>query len=108
MKMNRIVGLLPWKRHDRWRRALSASLDGELDSPEREQLSDHLSGCAACQAYERDLRSMRIALSHMQPTEAPRSFRLTPAMVAAPAAAPVPAQGGVVLRGAQLATALAV
>jgi Putative zinc-finger len=41
---------------------ISARLDGELDDTSRQRLDDHLEACAACRAYERDLRDVRRAL----------------------------------------------
>jgi outer membrane lipoprotein-sorting protein len=41
---------------------ISARLDGELDERSRRRLDEHLETCAACRAYERDLRDVRRAL----------------------------------------------
>lgn len=46
---------------------LSARLDGQLDSPERSELDDHLARCADCRFYEQHLHDLR------------RSLRLVPA-----------------------------
>ncbi|MDO8751394.1 MAG: zf-HC2 domain-containing protein [Dehalococcoidia bacterium] len=65
--------------HRRWRRDLSAYVDGHLEPPRREALDKHLAVCLLCQEEMAALRRM-VALLHQVPqVEAPRSFALAQA-----------------------------
>ncbi len=77
---------LPLPGHDRWRERASAFADGELGARDRERFAAHLGRCAECAAFVDDLRLLKAAVASLPTAEAPRSFRLTPAMVARPAA----------------------
>ncbi len=77
---------LPFPGHGRWRERASAFADGELRARDRERFAAHVSRCAECAAFVDDLRLLKNAVSSLPRAEAPRSFRLTPEMVARPAA----------------------
>ncbi|HKV85940.1 MAG TPA: zf-HC2 domain-containing protein [Ktedonobacterales bacterium] len=80
--------------HEDWdlqRERLSASLDGELDAAEREQLERHLVECERCRAILAELRQTRGLLRALPQPALPRSFMLpieTPANVRSIADAP--------------------
>ena len=68
--------LLKEAGHRRWRRDLSAYVDGHLEPPRREALDKHLAVCLLCQEEMAALRRM-VALLHQVPqVESPRSFAL--------------------------------
>lgn len=96
----------PWA-HRRWSDQASAFVDDELDAAARVRFERHLAGCARCAADVEALRSVKLLVSRMPEVAAPRSFRLTPQMVAAPAP-PVRRAAPVALRTAQFAAGLAV
>ncbi|MBI5947918.1 MAG: zf-HC2 domain-containing protein [Chloroflexi bacterium] len=103
---------LPFSGHGRWRERASAFADGELRPRDRERFAAHLGRCADCAALVDDLRLLKAAVGSLPATEAPRSFRLTPAMLAQPVAA-APALGErrpvvVARRVSQFASATAV
>lgn len=50
---------------------LSAFLDGELREAERRQVSEHLSGCPACQRRADQIRRVAFIGGHMPPVQAP-------------------------------------
>ena len=109
------VDLRPHSRHSR---RLSSFVDGNLAPHENASLERHLATCDRCRLRATELRGLRAALRALPLPEAPRSFRLTPAM-----AAPMPertpqspskrsrgswAQNGARAVGALAAAALAV
>ncbi|ADG80349.1 Putative transmembrane anti-sigma factor OS=Tsukamurella paurometabola (strain ATCC 8368 / DSM/ CCUG 35730 / CIP 100753 / JCM 10117 / KCTC 9821 / NBRC 16120 / NCIMB 702349 / NCTC 13040) OX=521096 GN=Tpau_3771 PE=4 SV=1 [Tsukamurella paurometabola] len=55
----------------RWRGALSAELDGELDAAERAGLVRHLGACPACAVWLEENRRIgrRLALRSVEPAE---------------------------------------
>src|SRR5579884_2217686 len=70
---------------------LSAYLDGELRAPdELDRVRAHLASCQSCRRDLAELRTVVQLLGEQSLPEAPRSFRLTPAM-AAPAETVEPA-----------------
>lgn len=95
--------------HERLRLLLDDYIAGALDERERREIETHLETCAECRATAEELRTVRAALRALPEVEAPRSFRLTPEMVAAPKA-PVPIrprQPAWIPRFAQIAAAVA-
>jgi hypothetical protein len=73
--------------HVRFRRELSAFIDGQLDAGERARVQRHLETCAACRAELAELQST-VRLLRLVPTVAPpRSFALP--LSAAPVSLPV-------------------
>lgn len=80
------------RRHQPDIDALSTQVDGRLGGAAAEALASHLETCGVCRARLEELRGVRDRLRAMRAAEAPRSFRLTRAMVdAAPARRPQPA-----------------
>jgi len=69
-------------RHRRFRRDLSAYLDGVLPQRARRPLEAHLDSCQACHQELTELRSTVEALGSLPMTEVPRSFALAAAPVA--------------------------
>jgi anti-sigma factor RsiW len=97
--------ITPWG-HGRWRAQLDAFIDDELAAAPRERLEHHLAGCGACQALVAQARLAKAAVAALPAIDAPRSFRLTPAMIAAAAPEPAPRPRGrtVVVQRALVAT----
>ena len=65
--------------HRRWRRDLSAYVDGHLEPPRHEALERHLATCARCQEEITALRRVVALLGRVPQVEAPRSFALAQA-----------------------------
>lgn len=80
--------------HEQSSEALSAYLDGALDSAERDAVELRLATCDACRAELADLRRVRALLRALTEVTPPRSFTL-PATTTPPrrADAPRPGQG---------------
>lgn len=96
------------RAHSRWRELLDGYVDGELAVGDARSLETHLEACRECRAGVAQTRATKVLLSELPQVPAPRSFRLTPAMVSAPAR-PAPAKPATAtLRAAQFATGLAV
>ena len=99
--------LLP--RHRRYARLADAFVDGELGGGDLSRFEAHLPTCANCQAAVAEARLLKTSVASLPELTAPRSFRLTPEMVAAPATAPRPAGTplylGLVRAGAALSVA---
>ncbi len=89
--------------HRRWREALDAYVDGALGGAARAGFERHLESCAACRSRLSDVRAVKAILGrNLPPVEAPRSFAIRPAMLAATAPAPArPARSLVAMRFAQ-------
>lgn len=87
MRAAGVTGVLrfvrPRRGHQPDVEALSASLDGRLPAAEAERLRAHVAGCAACRAQLTSLQSARDALRGLGEVEAPRSFALRQADLAA-------------------------
>ncbi|MCC6381438.1 MAG: zf-HC2 domain-containing protein [Dehalococcoidia bacterium] len=77
-------------RHVRWEERLDSYVDGELPAPHEQKLVRHLAGCDPCREALTARRAVKQLVAALPETPAPRSFRLTSAMVAA--AAPAPAR----------------
>jgi hypothetical protein len=101
---------LPFFRaHSRLQEQVSAYVDNELGGREQARVRDHLEACAECTALAGSFAGTKQLLAALPAVEPPRSFRLTPAIMAAPARSrPVPARSRLPLRVAQMATAVAV
>jgi len=69
-------------RHRRFRRDLSAYLDGMLPQRARRRLEAHLDSCQTCRQELAELRVTAEALSGLTMAEVPRSFALAAAPVA--------------------------
>jgi len=92
-------------RHRKFRNKLSAYIDGELSSDAVRSLDAHLESCDSCRLELDEMRATVDALRSISQVEAPRSFRLTPAMVAErrPATSWSPSPG--LMNGMRTATA---
>lgn len=75
-----------FRRHHRWRALLQVVADGSASAAETAAFDGHARGCARCRSGLDDMRALRAALGALPGHAAPRSFRLTPAMLAAQAA----------------------
>ncbi|NLD45151.1 MAG: hypothetical protein GX657_16850 [Chloroflexi bacterium] len=75
--MPRLLGLRNRTEHRFARARLSTYLDDRLPRGERERLSRHLAGCAACQEDLATLRATVAALRQMPRLAVPRSFVLS-------------------------------
>ncbi len=91
--------------HGRFLEVLSDYIDGVLPEAERIALEAHLQGCDSCTEEMESLRATVQLLQRMPEVEAPRSFRIAPAAVAAPT--PLP-ERPVLLWTMRVSTALAV
>jgi hypothetical protein len=69
-------------RHRRFRRDLSAYLDGVLPQRARRRLDAHLDSCQACRQELTELRNTVEALGSLPMAEVPRSFALSAAPIA--------------------------
>ena len=74
--------------HNRWQRDVDAFADRQLTPSAAERFDRHLGGCAECIFAVEESRRLTQMLRAMPERPAPRSFRLTAAMVAGPAMAP--------------------
>lgn len=101
--------MLWFKSHRRFQEQLSAYIDGELPEKDALALDAHVESCDACAREFEELRLASAALQELPDVEAPRSFKLSPADVARPAAPAVHSlNSGLRLTGAGLAAALAI
>ncbi|MGE5595818.1 MAG: anti-sigma factor family protein [Hyphomicrobiales bacterium] len=104
--------LLGPRGHGRWQQDAHAYADDELSGRERRAFEAHLRECSKCQAELGEIRRLKSALTALPEIDAPRSFRLTPDMVAAKpdrAAVPVrPRQPAWVMRAAQVTAGIAI
>jgi hypothetical protein len=95
--------------HTRWLELASAYLDGELSPRDLARFERHLPGCAECQDALSHAEETHNLLAQLPELQAPRSFQLTPELVARPVVLHEPGRGRpVALRLAQAATAVAV
>lgn len=104
--------------HNRWSGRLHAYIDGELHADAIERFKEHLAECAECAYAVADARNLKQLLHALPEIPAPRSFKLTAAMVAPQTAplrlAPLAVQGRTprrltpAIRFAQVAAGLAV
>lgn len=94
-------------KHQPDRDALSAYLDGELAASRTSELETHVASCAACAEALEGMREVRSMLRAMPEAEAPRSFRLRQADIAAPRRG-IPAPPTPLMRAMPLLSAAAV
>ena len=81
---------LPFLRtHSRYREMADAFIDGELHGRDLAKFEAHSAACAECSAMLETGRLLKQTLGQVPLVEAPRSFRITPALLAE--AAPKPA-----------------
>lgn len=87
-----------FRRHTRIRELLDAFVDGELGPADAARVEAHLPVCAPCREAVAATRALKASFAALPETPAPRSFRLTPAMVAQPAPPlPRPASPGFIV-----------
>ena len=91
--------------HGRFLEVLSDYIDGVLPEAERIALEAHLQGCDSCTEELESLRATVQLMRRMPEVEAPRSFRIAPAAVAAPTPPP---ERPVFLWAMRVSTAMAV
>jgi hypothetical protein len=72
-----------FRRHARYRALIDACADAELAPAGMARMEGHLVGCAECRAALEAARVIRASVAALPEVAVPRSFRLTPAMVAA-------------------------
>ncbi len=78
---------------DRWQRDIDAYVDGELAADDLARFESHIMDCAACTALVGEASALkRMVSSELAQHPAPRSFRLTPAMLAESKPVDAPAQ----------------
>ena len=75
---------MTWLTHARFRKDLSAYLDGELSPRRAVTLESHVAACAACRSLLEDLRLASAALAELPQVDAPRSFALRPEQLMQP------------------------
>ncbi|MGE0601363.1 MAG: zf-HC2 domain-containing protein [Dehalococcoidia bacterium] len=79
-------------RHSWYSGRADAYADGELLAAERTRFEAHLTDCDECQAIVTAASQLRTAIERLPEVEVPRSFRITPQMLAeTPKAARAPA-----------------
>lgn len=71
-----------FRRHARYRDLVDAYADAELSPADAARMDTHLATCADCRAVVDSARVMKASVAALPEVAAPRSFRLTPAMVA--------------------------
>jgi len=80
------------RRHSRFARDLDAYVDGELAHARVRELEEHLARCTSCTRIVEELQLFKRMAAALPDVAAPRSFRLTAAMVAEqPKTEPLPA-----------------
>jgi anti-sigma factor RsiW len=97
-----------YRPHSRYLEMADAFADGELSKREHSRFEGHLATCEACGTAVETARETKRLLAALPEVDAPRSFRLTPAMVgeAAPRRPlPVPSRVPVLVLRASQATA---
>jgi hypothetical protein len=76
----RMIG--PWRRHTRWHEKVDAYVDGALEPRELHRFEAHLAGCTRCTETVGGHRALKQMAAALPQVPAPRSFRITPAMLA--------------------------
>lgn len=95
--------------HRRHARLADAFVDGELGGGDLSRFETHLAECPKCQAAVSEARVLKATVAALPEFAAPRTFQLTPAMVAAPGAMkPRPSGTPLYLGFARAGAALAV
>lgn len=69
-------------RHEKFRGQVDAYLDGELPAARATRFESHIAACGSCAEAVSEGRALKALFASLPPVEVPRSFRLTPAMVA--------------------------
>jgi hypothetical protein len=74
-----------FRRHAHWSESANAYIDGELGPSELARFETHMGQCARCRETVGAARATKALLDAMPAVHAPRSFALTPALLAEPA-----------------------
>ena len=93
--------------HRRWEEAASAYVDAELADGALRRFESHMAGCQECRERVDGLRLAKASIAGLPEVAAPRSFRLTPAMLEEPVHKPVNAAPSWGFRGAAMVAAVA-
>jgi hypothetical protein len=98
-----------FRTHRWWQAQCDAFSDGELRPAHALRFESHLGACAECQRAVAGALALKAAFKSLPEREAPRSFRLTPAMVAVSrlSPAPTPHHPGPTMRVMQFGAGLA-
>ncbi len=97
-----------FRRHERYRALVDACADAELAPADAARMDAHLAACAECRAAVAAARVMKASVAALPEVAVPRSFRLTPAMVATEAPMPAKAATPGLLMLARVAAAASV
>jgi len=84
-------------RHRKYAEMVDAFVDAELRDGDARRFTAHLETCARCSDAVAAARQFKAALKAVPEAPAPRSFRITPAMLAGSQGSAVPARTGVPL-----------
>lgn len=95
-------------RHARYRELVDACADAELAPVDAARMDAHLAGCAECRAAVDSARVTKAAVAALPELAVPRSFHLTPAMVATQRPVPTKAAAPVFLVVARVGAAASV
>ena len=96
------------RRHSRYREMADGYLDGELGPRDVSKFEAHAAGCTECAAMVEAGRVLKASLGAVPMVEAPRSFRITPALLHERAPAPKPVRVTPVLMVARFGAAASV
>lgn len=100
---------IPFLRtHSRYREMADAFLDGELRPDETVRFEAHAAGCIECSALLETGKALKASLGTIPVVQAPRSFRITPAMVQERAPSPAPMRATPLLMVARVGAAASV
>lgn len=102
-----------FRPHRRWRHMVDAYADGALDAADVRRFEAHIGTCDACRADVEAVRAIRRFMAEAPAEPAPRSFRISPSMLAAPRPEPARAprtgvSAGAFMRASQALAGVAV
>lgn len=72
-----------FNRHSSFLAQADAYADGELRATDRDRFEAHLASCERCRAAVQSARELKAVVRRLPEATAPRSFRITPALLAA-------------------------
>jgi hypothetical protein len=100
---------IPFLRtHSRYREMADAFIDGELRERDLARFEAHSAACAECMALLATGRTLKQSLRQVPEVQAPRSFRITPALLQQAAPKPAPMRATPVLMVARIGAAASV
>lgn len=97
--------MIPFDKHRRARKNMSAYADGELPAKEATKLEAHLEACEECRLEVDEFRATIGALRSLPEATPRRSFALTPQVVEAPVPAGISGPSPTLVRGLRLTAA---